>query len=241
MGKATATDTITRITIMTESEERIAGSQQALIKLMTWLSPAFPVGAFAYSHGIERAVHDGLIADRGNLEAWLGDLITIGSGWNDAVLTAAAHRAVGEGADLTDLAALGESLAGSAERHLETMAQGRAFCEAAAPWMESVSIPRDCPFPIALGAVASANGLRLEDTLTASLHAFASNLVQAAVRLVPLGQRDGVAAIAALAPVIAATARRAALSTIDDLGSATFASEIASLNHETQYSRLFRS
>ncbi|MFJ5370612.1 urease accessory protein UreF, partial [Bosea sp. CER48] len=88
---------------------------------------------------------------------------------------------------------------------------------------------------------AARHGVGLEDALTAYLHAFASNLVQACVRLVPLGQRDGVAALAALEPVVLRTARRAAGSTLDDLGTCSILADIMSMNHETQYSRVFRS
>lgn len=238
MTTATATATQTDTTIMGS-----ALGPQTLLRLMTWMSPAFPVGAFAYSHGLERAVHDGLVADREDLDTWLRDLLTIGSAWNDAVLFAESWRLSHDGDALHTLAGLAEAMAGSSERHLETMKQGTAFIEAARAWPDPVFeiLPEQCPFAVAAGAVSGAHDLALVASLTAWLHAFAANQVQAGLRLLPLGQQDGVEILAALEPVIGATARRAAVTSLDDLGTATMLAEIASLNHETQYSRLFRS
>lgn len=227
------------ITIMTE----IAASQ-ALIRLLTWLSPAFPVGAFSYSHGLERAIHDGLINDRQTLSQWLTDLLRHGSGWNDAVLLAESFRqARAEGGDPREVAELAEALAGSRERHMETMLQGSAFLKAAAAWPTPVlqRLRDDVAYPVAVGAIAAAHGIGLEAALTAYLHAFASNLIQGAVRLVPLGQSDGVAVLAALEDTIVGLAARTAQSTLDDLGSAAILSDIMAMQHETQYSRVFRS
>ncbi|MCR9136700.1 MAG: urease accessory protein UreF [Alphaproteobacteria bacterium] len=216
---------------------------QTLLRLMAWMSPAFPVGAFSYSHGLERAVHDGLVTDREDLETWLADLLTIGSAWNDAVLFAESWRQSHDGPALMQLADLGEAMAGSSERHLETMKQGAAFLQAARAWPDPVfdHLPDPCPFPVAAGAVSGAHDLALVAALSAWLHAFATNQVQAGLRLLPLGQQEGVEIIAALERTIAATARHTAMTSLEDLGSATVLAEIASLNHETQYSRLFRS
>ncbi|WP_262332335.1 urease accessory protein UreF [Bosea sp. BH3] len=229
----TATGNIT--TIMTDAT--------TLARLMTWLSPAFPVGAFAYSHGLERAIHDGLIADRLALVAWLHALLEHGSGWNDAVLLAETWRRTSAGEDIAEVAELGEAMAGSRERHMETTLQGGAFVDAMTSWgtVELADGEGAMPYPVAVGTASARHAVRLEEALVAYLHAFASNLVQASVRLVPLGQRDGVAALAALEPVVLRTARRASASTLDDLGSCTLIADIMSMNHETQYSRVFRS
>lgn len=229
--------TATRMLTTTITMAELSG--EMLLRLMTWLSPAFPVGAFSYSHGLERAIHDGLVHDRETLVAWLGDLVTCGSGWNDAVLFAKAWREAAS-ADLESVAELAQALAGTREREMETMLQGEAFLEAVAAWNDG-GRPIAAAYPVAVGATAARHGLPLEAALTAYLHAFASNLVQAAVRLVPLGQRDGVAAMAALEPVMLQVAARACDATLDDLGSAAFMSEIMALKHETQYSRVFRS
>jgi urease accessory protein len=221
--------------------ERAGGT--ALLRLMTWLSPAFPVGGFAYSHGLERAVHDGLVSDKTELQAWLTALLEIGSGWNDAVLFAEAWRRARDGGDLADLAELAEALAGSGERHAETMLQGAAFLAAAAGWPNPVLLvlPAACPYCVAVGAVSGGHGIPLEDALAAWLQAFSSNLVQAAIRLGVTGQDGATRTVAALEPLVLETASRAAGSTLDDLGSTTFMSDVVAMKHETQYSRLFRS
>jgi urease accessory protein len=221
-------------------------SRSALLRLLSWLSPAFPVGAFAYSHGLEQAIHNGLIGDRVALIDWLTDLLERGSGWNDAVLLAEAWRIASKGGDCSEITELAEALAGSRERHLETTLQGEAFADAVAAWDLSKShqtLGRSDPhaYPAAVAAAAVRHGIPLHDTLTAYLHAFASNLIQASVRLVPLGQRDGVAALAALDPVILAVAEKAGASSLDDLGSCTVISDIMAMQHESKYSRVFRS
>jgi urease accessory protein len=223
----------------------MAEASAALLRLMSWLSPAFPVGAFAYSHGIERAIHDGLIRDRAALTDWLADLVGYGSGWNDAVLLAAAWRDATAGGDASEVAELAASMAGSKERHMETTLQGAAFGEAVETW-ESSSPLRGrgagaISYPVAVGLAAARHDIDLNSTLAAYLHAFTSNLIQAAVRLVPLGQRDGVATLAALEPMLLVTAQKATDSTLDDLGSCTILSDILSMKHEVQYSRVFRS
>lgn len=232
MGMVIATPTTRRMARRGTCMGRTAGmADPQLLRLLTWLSPAFPVGAFAYSHGVERAIHDNTIRDRATLVAWLSDLLAQGSGWNDAVLCAASWR--GE-----DVAELAEAMAGSRERHTETTLQGEAFVQAAEPWTGEGS---PAPYPVAVGRATRNQSVALDAVLTAYLHAFSSNLVQAAVRLVPLGQRDGVAALAALEPVILDTAARASQSTLDELGAATILSDMAAMRHETQYSRVFRS
>lgn len=215
----------------------------ALLRLMAWLSPAFPVGSFAYSQGLERAVHDGLVVDRGTLADWIECLLTCGSTWNDAVLAAESHRRAAAGEDLAEIAELAEALAGSKQRHMETLLQGAAFLEAARQWPGSArpDLPEHAPYGVAFGAVAGAHGIEVEAAISAFLQAFVSNQIQAAIRLSVIGQTDGVAILAELEPKISAIAARAACSTLDDLGSATIVAEIAGMRHETQYSRLFRS
>jgi urease accessory protein len=214
-----------------------------LLRLTAWLSPAFPVGSFSYSHGLERAAHEGLLPDRTSLLEWLEQMLEHGSGWNDAVLLAEAWRLGGDGGEFAPLAELAEALAGSKERHMETMQQGAAFLKAAAAWPHPVleRLPEACPYCVGIGAVTGAHGVPLADALALFLQAFAGNLVQAAIRLSVIGQTDAVAAMAALEPRILGTARRAAKSSLDDLGSATLLSDIMAMRHETQHSRLFRS
>jgi urease accessory protein len=214
-------------------------TEARVLKLLSWLSPAFPVGAFGYSHGLETVIRDGAVTDAAALSDWIAALIELGSGWTDAVLFAAAWTAATrEDADaLVEIAELAAALAPSLERRRETLAQGAAFLIAARAWGEPPLA--EGPYPVAVGAAAGTAGIPVQLALTAWLHAFAANLVSAAVRAVPLGQTDGVAVIAGLEPVILAVADRAAGSTLDDLGSATLVSDIASLRHETLEPRLF--
>ncbi|HEV7252327.1 MAG TPA: urease accessory protein UreF [Mesorhizobium sp.] len=208
----------------------------ALLRLAAALSPVFPTGGFSFSQGLERAVHDGLVRDRQGLQEWLEALLARGSAWNDAVLFAAAWRGEEKAAEL------GAALAGSRERFAETTLQGGAFATAAKAWnAEAEEAAEPLPYPVAVGAFARRQDAPLEAALALFLQAWTSNLVQAALRLLPIGHTGGVRTLAALEPVILATAARAKNSTLDDLGSSAFLSEIASLRHETQYSRIFRS
>lgn len=216
----------------------------ALLRLLTWLSPAFPVGSFAYSHGLERAIAMSLVHDQATLENWLSDLIDMGSARTDAVLCALSFdAAANSNSSLTDdLIALAEALASSRERHLESINQGRAFMSASDAWIPTDTLRTGLPiaYPVAVGLVAGHQKIEKGATLTAFLHAFASNLVQAAIRLVPLGQKEGVLTLARLEDRLAAAAIRATTATIDDLGSATVVSDIMSMQHETQQPRLFQ-
>ncbi|MDF1600974.1 urease accessory protein UreF [Mesorhizobium sp. YIM 152430] len=207
------------------------------LRLMAWLSPAFPVGTFSYSHGLERAAADGRVGDLG---AWLDGLMRHGTGWNDAVIVAEAWRRGRDGGDIGELAELGEALAGSAERHLETMAQGQAFAKAVAGWTAGLALPTNCPYPVVFGASAGFNGLPFEGTIATYCQAFVSNQIQAGIRLSLLGQERGVAVLREMEATIIDITARAANSSLDDLGGSAFIAEIAAMNHETQYSRLFR-
>lgn len=214
-------------------------TEARLLRLLTWLSPAFPVGAFGYSHGLETAIRDGVVGDARALTGWIDTLLEHGSGWTDAVLARAAWTCVTaeDHTGLDEVAELAEALAPSAERLRETLAQGEAFLTAVAAWSPPPILR--APYPVAVGATAGAAGIPLQPALTAWLHAFAANLVSVAARAVPLGQSDAVAVIAALEPVILRTAHKAANSTLDDVGGATILSDISAMRHETLEGRLF--
>ncbi len=219
-------------------------AESAHLPLAIWLSPAFPVGAFAYSHALEWAVECGAVQDAATLSTWIDDLLRCGSGRNDAILLAASHRAANDAAALIEINELALALAPSRERHLETSAQGAAFViamRAAWPCAALDALDGETAYPVALGAAAAGHHVPLAATLEHFLLAFTANLVSAAVRLGPIGQTDGQRVTAGALPAIHATARFALTSTLDDLGSATLASDLASMQHETQYSRLFRS
>ncbi len=222
----------------------------ALYRLMTWLSPAFPVGAFSYSSGIEWAVEAGDIGDAASLGEWLAAMLADGSGFCDGVFLAHTHRAaaLGDGPALREIAELAAAFVPSRERQLETSAQGRAFIEIArAAWncngLDAMIANCDgaMVYPVAVGLVSSAHAIPLAPTMHAFLHALASNWISAGARLVPLGQTDSQRVLVLLERVVVATAARALAASLDDLGSATFRADLASLRHETQYTRLFRS
>ena len=222
----------------------------ALYRLMTWLSPAFPVGAFSYSSGIEWAVEAGDIVDAASLRNWLSSMLADGPGFCDGVFLAHAHRAASlpDGAGLREIAELAAALVPSRERQLETSSQGRAFIDIArAAWncgeLDRMVAHCDGPivYPVAVGLVSAAHAIPLGPTMHAFLHAVTSNWISAGARLIPLGQTDSQRVLAMLEPVVADTAHRALKAALDDLGSATFRADLASLRHETQYTRLFRS
>jgi urease accessory protein len=221
----------------------------ALYRLMAWLSPAYPVGAFSYSSGIEWAVEAGDIKDAESLRRWLAVVIGEGGAFCDAVFLVHAHRAIaGDNKKaLHEVAELAAAFAPSKERHLETTAQGRAFVEATRAAWPCAALDRlaeiwggPIAYPVAVGVASAGHGIPLEAALNAYLHAVTANLISAGVRLVPLGQTEGQRLLAALEPVAAATAQRALATSLDDVGSAAFRADIASMKHETQYTRLFR-
>jgi urease accessory protein len=222
----------------------------ALYRLMAWLSPAYPVGAFSYSGGIEWAVEAGDITDAATLATWLAAVMREGSGFCDAVFLVHAHRAAATGDDgaLAAVAELAAAFAPTKERFLETTAQGRAFAETTRATWPCAALDRlaalwsgPLAYPVAVGVAGAGHAIALEPALAAFLQALAANGVSAGVRLVPLGQTDGQRVLVGLEPVIAASARRALACPLDEIGSATFRADIASMRHETQYTRLFRS
>jgi urease accessory protein len=231
---------------MTKATDAADADPAALLRLMTWLSPAFPVGGFAYSHGLESAIAERRIGDAGTLSAWLETLLLRGSGWNDLVLFAEAFRAAGAG-DAARMAAVRElavALGGSRERRAETQALGTAFEAAALPWRDpSDARPdlADAPYPVAVARLAADAGIKLSDALAAYAHGFCANLVSVATRLVPLGQSQMVTVLHRLEPTQIEAARRAEGSTLDDLGSSSILSDIAAMRHESMATRLFRS
>ncbi len=218
--------------------------------LRIWLSPSFPVGAYAYSHGLEAAVAAGLVTTRLDLEAWLRALLRHGSVRSDLILLANAHacRVGVTEPTIADINVLALALQPSAERYLETSQQGGSFvatCLAAWPSEATTNLRRHCPdaiaYPVALGVAAAGHGIAVSDVLKAMALAFVQNLVSAAIRLSVIGQTDGQRVTAAVMPDIAAAADFAETATLDDLGAACFSSDLACIEHETLTTRLFRS
>jgi len=222
----------------------------ALYRLMTWLSPAYPLGAFSYSHGLEYAVEDGRVRNAAGLTGWVGAAVEHGAGRIDAALLAAAWRAATESDDrqMAELVDLGMAWRGTAETALESAAQGAAFLTITrAAWPHprlealAASAGNQMALSLAVGAAAAIHAMPLAPVLTAYLQAFAANLVSAGVRLVPLGQTDGQRATAALESVVARAVEAALAADLDDLGTAAPLLDWCSMKHETQYTRLFRS
>lgn len=223
--------------------ERIGGegAMSATLRLLSWLSPAFPTGGFAYSHGLEWAIEAGDISNGPTLQSWLETLLRHGSGRADAILCRHAHRAAAHPEALAALVELALAAAPAAERRAEAVHQGNAFLAAAAPWPPRPALEGDTPYAIAVGATAGLHAIPEATAAAALLHAFAANLISAAVRIIPLGQSTGLQVLAALEPAILAVTAQTASATLDDLGTATWRSDLAAMHHETQYTRLFRS
>jgi urease accessory protein len=226
-------------------------SEAMLYRLMTWLSPAYPVGAYSYSHGLEFAVEQGLLPDAKSLTGWISSILRRGAGQVDGALLASAWRAADAG-DEAALQAIAERAAawrGSAELVLEADAQGAAFLSATRAAWPHVMLDRlallqarhAIPLPVAIAVAAACHAVPLAPTLSAYLHSFAANLVSAGMRLIPLGQSAGQAVIAALEPVVADAARAALEAELDEVGTAVPVVDWCSMQHETQYTRLFRS
>ena len=220
------------------------------LRLMAWLSPTYPVGAYAYSHGLEWAVEAGDVRDAATLAEWLADVLERGAARNDMILLGEAHRAAsaGDPAALSEVNDLALALAPSRELHLETSQQGRSFLDATGaawpcPALEALAqaLPGAVAYPVALGLAAGAHGMARGPLTAAYGLAFIQNLVSAALRVAPIGQSAGMRVIAALGPRIAALAESLASAGLDDLGAATLRLDLGSFRHETQYSRIFRS
>ena len=237
MGTTTATGTTT-ITMIPDAD---------LFRLMAWTSPAYPVGGFSYSHGIEMAGEEGRLIRRDDLVRYIESVLRHGAGRVDAVLFAQAHRAPDDAA-LDAIAELAAAWRGTAETALEATQQGGSFASV------TVSAWPDARFAgfarrhrgrlshaVAFGAAAGMAGITLRPALFAFLQGFCANLVSAGVRLIPLGQTDGQLATAALLPIISACTDDALTTSLEELGTASPLLDMLSMRHETQYTRLFRS
>lgn len=223
----------------------------AELQRLAWFSPAFPVGGFAYSHGIEKAVETSDVTDADSLAGWISAILRLGAGWNDAVLLGEAWRRSGE-ADrvarenrLSELAELATALSLSRERRLETVQQGAAFHRLVHSAWPHPDLPDfgdlDLPYPVAVGIAGRLHGQPLVPLVAAYLQAFVGNLLAAGIRLSVIGQQGAQVKLAGLMPLIADLSERAATASLDDLGGMAFRADLMSLRHETQAVRLFRS
>jgi urease accessory protein len=238
--------------LIMDTIDRAMSASDGAARLLTWLSPAFPVGAFSYSHGLEYAVEAGLVSDRATLVAWTEGIVRYGAGRLDGMLLLAAHRAAAgsDSSGLKEIAELASAMRGSAELTLESIAQGAAFLKAigtgwphlcASPLVRVLAHTRGLSYPVAVGATAAAASIAETPTLQAFLTAFCTNLVSAALRLAPIGQSDGIAALAALEPTISHQVERLRAAPFETLGAASLMVDWCSMKHEAQETRLFRS
>jgi urease accessory protein len=230
---------------MSMIEER-GGFDAALYRLLSWFSPMFPIGAFSYSHGLESAVASGSVHDRDTLQGWIAAVLAHGFGRIDADILRDAHRA----ATVADMDAFdaanrrGLAFRPTAELALESAAQGEAFlatCRASWPDLRFYRWAGPVCYAAAVGAATGCAGIPLGCALTAYLQAMAANLVSAGLRLGLVGQTDGQRILAALEPIVGAAAASALTRDPGAFGGAAFAADLASMAHETQYTRLFRS
>jgi len=277
---------------MTMTAEPHAGP--GLYRLLAWLSPNFPIGAFSYSHGLEAAFAGAAVSDPASLRGWIAAIVGQGSGRMDADILCEAYRAAEDGqfAALDAANRRGLAFRATAELALEAAQQGEAFlatCRAAWPevFLESWASRLIDPHPpiasamgpplsrgagegqsgavpdtlsrtagegaerseagegvchsAVFGTVAARAGIALSDTLVGYLEALAANLVSAGLRLGIIGQTDGQRILATLEPVVARAAEAALTRDATDFGAATFAADLASMAHESQHVRLFRS
>ncbi len=237
---------------MDRTHIRIDTGAGAVMRLLTWLSPAFPVGAYSYSHGIEYVVEAGFVRNADTLGTWVDGILRFGAGRNDGIFLVAAYRAAAaaDGALLTEIATLSAALRGTRETALESTAQGSAFLKAiTAGWpalaattaVKELGRVEAISYPVAVGTVAAVATIDEATVLEAYLTALVANLISAGVRLVPLGQSDGLRVIAELEPRVRDYAAHLRRLSRDDLGGSALAVDWSSMHHETQYTRLFRS
>ena len=238
---------------MTTSGDDLTLNPAGLMRLMTWLSPSFPVGSYTYSHGVEYAVEDGRVTSAPTLINWVEGVLEFGAGRIDAVLFCAAWRAARSGDEdaLFDIGIEADCWRGTSEMALEATAQGRAFVSTVSKvwgdgmltrWADKMRGDDRLPsYPVEVGIAAAVAKIPLREALTAFLHAMAANLVSSAVRLVPLGQTDGVRSLSSLDQAVSVAVDHAMAAALDDLGAAAPMVDWTSIKHETQYTRLFRS
>ena len=206
-------------------------------KIMAWLSPAYPLGSFSFSHGLEDAISTGIVASKENLFDWLFQILHFGSGRNDAIFLSCAYRSSKE--ELLQLAGIAKSFSGTRERHLETVHQGAAFAKVTSS-ISNKRIP-SVPLPLAIGYCAKIENINLEKLLPLYLHAFIANLVSAAIRFLPLGQTDGQIVLFGLFREFENVAKETRDLSVDHLENSCFLNDISAMRHEIMTTRIFRS
>ena len=202
--------------------------------VMQWMSPAFPIGAFAYSHGLEWAIDKGHVSNGKQLQNWITDLLEYGSLRTDAIFISLILR----GHDAKKMNELSIALCPAGERLLETKLQGSAFAKVIEDiWQQDIG---DLSLPIAVALAAKKQSIEQNLMLPAYVHAFCSNLISAATRLIPIGQTEGQRIMLELYPTISDLVQTASESEIDDLNSACFFSDVSAMEHESLQPRIFK-
>ena len=231
------------------TSEEFPCSPLSFLRLQSWLSPTFPNGAYSYSHGLEWAVDAGHVYDRSSLVDWLEADLCYGSGRNEAVFFTEGYRCAidNDQAKLMRVAEVAAASRGTSEFALESSQQAAACLNTLRQvWFDQIldffsEMQFQPVLAVVLGARSAKERIPARVALPAFLHSYVANLVTAGVRLIPLGQTDGQLAIAELENAVLFASAQGTCATLDDLGSAGFMVELASIAHETQYTRLFRS
>jgi len=208
-----------------------------ILTLTQWFSPSYPIGAFAYSHGLEWAIDCGQVHDAATTKDWISDVLSFGSGRSDAIALQYSFT-LGDLADVIALDRKIRALSPSAERLKETDLQGKAFASVT-NLLTGIDLP-DLTYPVVVGQAARLANLPAMLTAQFFLHAFVSNLATAAMRRVPIGQSDGQRIIRDLTPDCTEIAAWTSHAEFKDIATSAFLSDIASMKHESQYSRIFR-
>ncbi|MEM7649596.1 MAG: urease accessory protein UreF [Cyanobacteria bacterium P01_A01_bin.70] len=222
-----------------------------LLTLLQLASPALPVGAYSYSEGIETLAAQGIVADGATLCHWLVQELQGGGIRLETALMGWCYTAAQQphADDVIDrwnqwLSAFRET----EEMRSQSWQMGRSLLRlfndiepALARQLPPTATREHCNFAIAYGLVAQAWEIPLADASLAYLHSWAANLVSAAVRSVPLGQTEGQRLLRQLVTPIQQTQVAIATLTETDLMACSWGVTLASMQHETEYSRLFRS
>ena len=211
----------------------MADKQRDMMILQAWFSPAFPIGAYSYSHGLETAIQDGLITDEVSLQSWISTLLLYGSGRNDGLFIKAAYEAEEEAN------ALCLALCASKERWQETTELGQAFSRVANTSYQT-DLPDGLAYPVAVGQAARTKDLDLTLTLQSYLQAFAANLISVGVRAIPIGQQAGQHCLVRLYPVIEEVITQAAEASLAEVGSSALLSDLMAMKHEHSVPRIYR-
>lgn len=212
--------------------EMTATPAEHLLILQNWFSPAFPVGAFSYSGGLETAIARGAVHDRDSLADWLTVSLLNGTAFTDTVCL----RVALAGGEVNELCL---ALCAGAERYQETTELGAAFANVMRE-TQDIDLPEGLAYPVAVGLAARALGLAPQATLAAFLQGFCMNQISVAVRAVPIGQMEGQSCLRSLMPVIERALETVMVTSPDEMGSFALAGDLCALEHETAGQRIYR-